>query len=112
MIEGADAVLASRSRACRLWGSGQISEPSSLRTGGGERELDAACGLDDARADLQQLFAQGRELGDGERMGLGDGVAQHHPIGGGVQNEPHLIGERRAAGGSIRRQLALVQFFG
>ena len=44
-------------------------------------------------------------------MGFGDGVAQfqHQPIGGGVQNEPHLIGERRAAGGSIRRQLALVQ---
>ncbi len=27
-----------------------------------------------------------------------------------MQNEPHLIGERRAAGGAIRRQLALVQF--
>src|SRR3974390_3051434 len=46
--------------------------------------------------------------------GWGLGVGARHftleQIGGGVQNEPHLIGERRAAGGSIRRQLALVQF--
>ena len=31
-------------------------------------------------------------------------------ICGGVQDEPHLIGERRKTGSSIRRQLALVQF--
>ena len=39
-----------------------------------------------------------------------DGVAQrpHQPIGSGVQNQTHLIGQRRAATGPVGRQLALV----
>ena len=71
-----------------------------------------ACGLDDARAYLQKCFAQGYKFSDGEGMGFGDGVTQfeHQPIGGGVQNEAYLIGERLPTGCAIRRQLALVQF--
>ena len=36
----------------------------------------------------------------GARMDFGDGVTQfeHQPIGGGVQNEAYLIGERRPTG--------------
>ena len=39
------------------------------------------------------------------------GVAHHQqqPVGGGVQHEAHLIGERRAATGAIRGKLGLVQ---
>ena len=45
-------------------------------------------------------------------MSFGDRVTQikHQPIGGGMQNEPHLIGERRSTGSAVRRQLAFVQF--
>ena len=45
-------------------------------------------------------------------MGFGDSVTQfeHQPIGGGMQNKPHLIGKRRTTGSAVRRQLALVQF--
>jgi hypothetical protein len=49
-----------------------VSEYPGLRTGGSERKLDAACGLDDARAYLQKFFTQGYKFGDGERMGFGD----------------------------------------
>ena len=42
----------------------------------------------------------------------GNGVTQRQqqPIGGGVQNETHLIGERRAATGAIGGKLGLVKF--
>ena len=89
-----------------------MPEQAGVWTGGGECEPNAACGLDDASAYFQKFFAQGRELGDDQRMSFGDIVTQieHQPICGGVQDEPHLIGERRKTGSSIRRQLALVQF--
>jgi len=89
-----------------------MPERAGVWTGGGECEPNAACGLDDAGAYFQKFFAQGRELGDDQRMSFGDIVTQieHQPICGGVQDEPHLIGERRKTGSSIRRQLALVQF--
>ena len=42
--------------------------------------------------------------------GPGDGVADraHQPISGGVQDQPHLVGQRRAATGAVGGQLALV----
>jgi hypothetical protein len=45
-------------------------------------------------------------------MKFWNGLAQfeHQPIGGCMEEEPHLIGERRPAGGAIRGQLTLVQF--
>jgi hypothetical protein len=45
-------------------------------TGGGEREPNAACGLDDASAYFQKFFARGRELSDSQRMSFGDIVTQ------------------------------------
>ena len=58
-------------------------------------------------AELEQPQAKGRELGFGERVRLGDGIAhgQHEPIGGGVQDEPHLVGERRTAAGAVGGEL-------
>ena len=74
-----------------------MADQRRFGAGGGEGETDAGCGLDDAGADLQQPQAQRGELGFGERIGLRDGVAerQDQPVGGGMQDEPDLIGERR-----------------
>ena len=70
--------LPRRSRSRRLQGAGEVSEYPRLRTGGSERKLDAACGLDDARAYLQKFFAQGHKFGDSERMGLGIALTMQH----------------------------------
>jgi len=63
------------------------------------------------RAPIFRSFRAGLQIRDGERW-FGDSVTQfeHQPIGGGVQNKPHLIGERCTTGSAVRRQLALVQF--
>jgi hypothetical protein len=44
-------------------------------------------------------------------MGLGDGVAhgEDQPIGGGVKDEPHLVGSCGPAAGSVGGELGLVQ---
>lgn len=99
-------------RARGLQGASQMPEQGGMWAGGDECEPNAPCGLDEASAYFQEFFAQGREFGDGQRMSFGDIVTQieHQPICGSVQNEPHLIGEKRTTGSSIRRQLGLVQF--
>jgi len=42
----------------------------------------------------------------------GDGGAggEHQPVGGGVQDKPHLIGQRAAAAGAVGSELSLMQF--
>jgi hypothetical protein len=94
-----------------LKADGDAPEQCGVRTGCGESDADASGGLGDACCDLQQAHPQGGELGGGERMRRGDGVAhrQHQPIGGGVQHETHLIGECRTATGAVGGKLALVQ---
>ena len=77
----------------------------------GEGDAHPRRGLADAGGELQKPEADGRELGLGQRVGLGDGGAygEDQPISGGVQDEPHLIGERRAAAGAVGGELGLVQ---
>ena len=67
-----------------------------LGTGGGEGEADAVRGFNDAGGDLQQAQPQRRALRRGEVARPGDGVAhgQHQPVGGGVEHEAHLVGQR------------------
>jgi hypothetical protein len=45
------------------------------------------------------------------RARVWNGVAhcQHEPVGGGLQHETHLIGERRTATGAVRGKLTFVQ---
>ena len=89
-----------------------MADQSGVRAGGGKGEPHARCHLNDASAEFQKAQADGGELGGGQRVrprnGASDG--EHEPIGGGVQDEPHLIGERAAAAGAIGRKLRLVQF--
>ena len=50
------------------------------------------------------------ELGVPQRIPTRDCSAQveQQPVGGGVQDEPHLVGQRRAAAGAIGGELGLV----
>lgn len=89
----------------------QGAEEIGLGVSGGEGEAHAARGLDHASGDFQQPQAQRGELGFRQIARLWDRIAnaEHQPIGGGVQDEANLIGERRAAGGSIGAKLRFVQ---
>src|SRR6266851_1843086 len=64
------------------------------------------------RAELQEPQANGVELGGGERVCLGDCITdgEHEPVGGSVQDQPHLVGERITAAGAVGGELRLVQF--
>lgn len=72
-----------------------MADEGGVGAGGGEGDAHAVSRLADARADLQQPDPQGGELGLGQGVCLGHGVAdgEHQPVGGGVQNEAHLIGQ-------------------
>jgi hypothetical protein len=70
----------------------------------------AACSLDNAACDFQKMQANAGELTVAKRMPGWNVIAyvQKQPVGGGVQNKPHLIGKRRAAAGTVRSGLRLV----
>ena len=82
------------SRPLRRERAGQTAEQIGFGTSGGEGEAHAAGGLDDAGGDLDQPQSQCRELGPRQGACRGDSVAdgEHQPIGGGVQDEAHLVG--------------------
>ena len=74
-------------------------------------DADAGGLFDDAGADLEQASADGGELGPVERHPARHRIAQgeHEPVGGGVEDEPELVGERALAGGAVGGELDLVQ---
>ena len=80
---------------------GDPAEQIGLWAGGGEGQTDARDGLDDAGAELEEPEPQGGELGVAEVMGFGHRIAdgEHQPIGGGMEDETDLVGDRRAAAG-------------
>ena len=100
-----------RSRTERQQRAWQAADQVGFGTCDGERKANAARGLDDTGCDFQETKTQGRELGSGQLSDFGNGVAhgQHQPIGGGVENESDLIGERRTATGAIGGKLRLMQ---
>lgn len=63
------------------------------------------------RAAILSSLRQCGELRLGEIARFGNGVAdsEHQPIGGGVEDEANLIGERRAARRAVGGELSLVQ---
>ena len=91
--------------------AGQAAEEVGFRTCRGEGETHAARGFDNPGGDFQETKTQRCELGSGQFPDFGNGVAhgQHQPIGGGVENEADLIGERRTATGAIGGKLCLMQ---
>ena len=78
---------------------GQATEQIGLRTSCREGETDAASGFDDTGCDFEKSEPDGRELGRSQVARLRNGVAhgEDEPIGGGVEDEAHLVGKRRAA---------------
>ena len=78
--------------------AGDVAEERGIWAGSGEGEADAA-GVSMTRA--ASLSSRRRMVANSAlaSAGLGDGVphGQHQPVGGGVKDEPHLIGDRRAA---------------
>src|SRR5271163_2210782 len=89
----------------------EAAEQVSLRTSCRKGETDAAGGLDDAGGDFQQPEPDGGELGRCQIAWLRNGVAngEDEPIGGGVEDQADLVGERRAATGTVGGKLGLVQ---
>jgi len=61
-------------------------------------------------ATLRSRRRRGCELGGGKRSGFWDGLSEapHQPVGGGMQDQPHLVGIGQAAGGAIAGKLRLV----
>src|SRR5665213_4280616 len=55
--------------------AGQAAEEVGFGTCRGEREANAALGLDNPGGDFQEPKTQGRELGSGQFPGFGNGVA-------------------------------------
>ena len=68
------------------------------------------CVLDDAAGDLQETQTDRGELCVPQQIATRDCGTQveQQPVGTGVQDEPHLVGQRRAAAGAIGRELCLV----
>ena len=101
-----------RSWTSRHQPDGELAEECGIGTSCGEGELDAGGGFSDAGAELEEAHADGGELGGGQDVRRGDGVAQgeDQPVGSGVQDQPHLVGERAAAAGAVGSELRLVQF--
>src|ERR1700735_4492388 len=89
-----------------------MTDQSGVGAGCGKGEADPRRPLDNPSAKFQEPQANGGELGRGERVRLWDGVSdgEHEPVGGGVQYQPHLVGDRAAAAGAVGGKLGLVQF--
>jgi hypothetical protein len=90
-----------------------VAEERSLWASRGEGEADAGGGLDDTGTEREKAQADGGELGGGERMCRGDCIAhgEGQPVGRGVQDQAHLVGQRAATAGAVGGELGLVQFY-
>ena len=88
-----------------------MAEQDGVGARAGERDTDPGRGFDHTRGDLDQPQADGGELGDPEGCGLRQRLADgpHQPIGGDVEEQPHLVGIGRTARGAVAPQLSLVK---
>jgi len=83
----------------------------AVRIARGQVDPDAAAGLPEAGPDLQELQAQGVDLGGSQFGALK--VAPQHPkqaVGRGVQQQPELIGQEPVAAQAIGLELQLQLF--
>src|SRR5450432_168173 len=112
MTEGDRGLTPHGSWPLRDQGVGEAAEQIGLGTSCREGETNAAGRLGDTGGDFEKPEPDRCELGRGQITRLRDGVAhsEDEPIGGGVENEADLVGERRAAAGAVGGELGLVQF--
>ena len=82
-----------------------VSDERFFRTCAGESNTDAGRDFDDAGSDFDETELERGELGLLERRAVRDGLAHgpEQPVGGGVQDQPHLVG----AGAGTRCSIAL-----
>ncbi len=73
--DGTGAIAPRSSWSGRLQAACDATEQLGFGTSGGERDANLCCGLGDASGNFDQPHAQGSELGCGERLWFGDGVA-------------------------------------
>jgi hypothetical protein len=75
---------------------GQAAEQVGLRTACREGEANTGSGLDDPRGNFEKPEPDRIELRCGQIARLGNEVAhgEDEPIGGGVEDEPDLVGKR------------------
>src|SRR6478609_4076430 len=90
--------------------AGQAAEEIGFGACRGERQADAARGLDDTGGDFQETKTQRRELSGGQvrALGMASRTLSHQPIGSGVEQD--LVGECRTATRAVGGELRLVQF--
>jgi len=86
---GFGAVMPRRLWLGRLQPEGDEAEQLSLRAGRGQRDTDAARGLNETPGELQQTQADAGKLALPQRMPGRHAITdiEQQPIGGGVQNE-------------------------
>src|ERR1019366_1832366 len=112
---------------CGTGSTGRMS-PSGLRPGGGEAaceqpehggvradcwqpDADASAAFDDARGEFDQAQTQRVKFYPRPRRSLGRSSPEsvQQPIGGGVQDQAHLVGPRVATWGAIGSELSVMQ---
>ena len=103
---------------CWLWstalkGGREATEQSGVGACRGEGNADPAFRFDDTGGDFQEPKAERFELGLGEVLDFGNGVAdgEQQPIGGSVQHQANLVSQGRSAAGSIGGELGLMEFY-
>lgn len=79
-----------------LHGAAGRKVPARCRTSSASGHADARGSFGNAGAELEEAQPERGELGFAQAICRGHGVAQrqHQPVGGGVQNEADLVGDR------------------
>jgi hypothetical protein len=87
------AIWPRRSRSGGLKRDREAADEPGVWAGSGEGDPDARGGFDDACPELEKAKSDGGELGGGEHVRLGNGVTdgKNEPIGGGMQDQAHLV---------------------
>jgi hypothetical protein len=96
----------------QLDGTGGEERPAGLmRIAGRQGHLDPGFQLGDPGGDLDQDQADRVELSGAPERGLGRQTAQRvqEPVGGGVDQQPELVGRGAGAGGPVGGEVQLVR---
>jgi hypothetical protein len=94
-----------------LGGAGEPDEAGLVGVGARQSDLDPGDQFGDPGGNLDQGEAQGVELGGAPERGLGRQAAERvqEPVGGGVDQQPELVGGGPGAGGAVGGEVQLVR---